>query len=247
MASSEEHYARHLAPIYAWMAGDFEAAAAAQDELLTRLGVPVAGAGQVLDLGCGHGLQSIPLARRGFQVVAVDTSAQLLDQLRERAGDLPVQTVEGDCLDLDRYCASPVAWIICMGDTLPHLGSLEDVQRLLEQVAGHLLEGGRFLVSFRDYTHELTGNDRFIPVRSDDDRIHTCFLEYETDRVRVHDLVYQRSESGWDFSASWYPKLRLSADWLIAQAALRGLVVSEDFTERGMRCVAFEYHSAKSM
>jgi len=40
-------------------------------------------------------------------------------------------------------------------------------------------------LSFRDLTPDLTGLNRFIPVRSDPDRIMTCFLEYEPETVIV--------------------------------------------------------------
>jgi len=46
--------------------------------------------------------------------------------------------------------------------------------------------------TYRDLTKELEGLDRFIPVRSDD-KIMTCFLEYESaESVAVHDLIYTR-------------------------------------------------------
>ena len=53
-------------------------------------------AGPVLDLGAGTGRVTLDLARRGHHVVALDREPLLLDALRERAGDLPVETVVGD-------------------------------------------------------------------------------------------------------------------------------------------------------
>jgi len=55
-----------------------------------------------------------------------------------------------------------------------------------------LHSGGVFVSTYRDLTKELEGLDRFIPVRSDD-KIMTCFLEYESaESVAVHDLIYTR-------------------------------------------------------
>jgi len=53
-------------------------------------------AGPVLDLGAGTGRVTLDLARRGHRVVALDREPVFLAALRERAGDLPVETVVGD-------------------------------------------------------------------------------------------------------------------------------------------------------
>jgi hypothetical protein len=48
------------------------------------------------------------------------------------------------------------------------------------------LVANTFVATFRDYTTLPAGDARFIPVRSDPDRIHTCFLEEAQQHVRVH-------------------------------------------------------------
>jgi hypothetical protein len=59
------------------------------------------------------------------------------------------------------------------------------------------------------------GLARFIPVRADDERILTCFLEDEGDAVRVHDLLYTRDAAGaWHLGKSSYRKLKLAPSWV---------------------------------
>ena len=67
------------------------------------------------------------------------------------------------------------------------------------------------VLSFRDLGVELKGDDRIIPLRSDDTRIFTCFLEYEDDYVTVSDLVYERKGEAWEFHRSSYRKVRLTS------------------------------------
>lgn len=73
-------------------------------------------------------------------------------------------------------------------------------------------------MTFRDLTFEMEGLDRFIPLRSNAESIFTCFLEYEPERVKVHDLVYTRKGDGWELRKSCYRKLRIcperSIEWL---------------------------------
>ena len=54
------------------------------------------------------------------------------------------------------------------------------------------------LITFRDLSSELTELDRLIPVRSDENTIFTCFLEYELETVKVHDIVYNRNQGKWN-------------------------------------------------
>ena len=54
--------------------------------------------GQALDLGCGSGIWSIELARRGWQVTGIDIVPRAVRRARERArqAGVEVQFVEGD-------------------------------------------------------------------------------------------------------------------------------------------------------
>ena len=75
MASVEEHYARHLGPVYAWMLGDIDAALTRAVQELDALALPARGT--AIDLGAGIGLHAVALARRGFTVTAIDSDAAL--------------------------------------------------------------------------------------------------------------------------------------------------------------------------
>lgn len=234
MTNVTEHYASHLAPIYLWMAGGSEAALRAGATEIEQLNLSVTDGATVVDLGAGFGMHSIPLARQGARVIAIDTSAMLLRTLEELAGDLPVQAVEADLLAFPDHITRKPAAILCMGDTLTHLPDRGAVDSLIEGVAAALSPGGVFVVSFRDYSVPMRDDQRFIPVRSDDDRILICFLEYEPDTVVVHDIVHERTEEGWQTRVSHYRKLRLSPQELIASCEANGFTVRREAGLRGM-------------
>jgi len=235
VAKVQDHYDDHLGPIYEWMAGPFEEACIPSARLFEELDIGPFDSGVAVDLGCGHGLQAIPLARRGFRVVAIDTCGELLTALASRAGDLPIETIDADIADFERHSPPRVDLVVCMGDTLTHLPSLADVERLVGRIGAVLDPGGHFVATFRDYvSNPLSGDARFIPVRSDDRRILTCFLEYLDDRVRVHDLVQEADESGWRTTVSSYEKLRVDPSWLTRVAQRSGLEPVLERTTRGM-------------
>ena len=121
-----------------------------------------------------------------------------------------------------------------MGDTLTHLETFDHVERLCEEVSRSLAIGGRFVATFRDYTSPAVAEKRFIPVRSDSDRILTCFLEESPHHMTVHDLLYERQGSTWSFKISSYRKLRLSPRDLERVLSSLGLQVRVESGSRGM-------------
>jgi SAM-dependent methyltransferase len=225
------HYETHLAPIYVWMAGGIEHALSQGSSdvspFLERTGVAV-------DLGAGFGMHSIPLARAGFEVLAVDSSQLLLAELRKHSVGLDVTAVEADLLVFTAYLRQPADLILCMGDTLTHLPSTNQVEQLVRAVAGSLRPGGRFVATFRDYRDLPLGDRRFIPVRSDPERILTCFLEANPERVRVHDIIHERVQGAWSMKVSSYEKLRLSPDTVVRAAEGVGMRCHIEPGPRGM-------------
>src|SRR6266851_5160341 len=195
MSTVTEHYQQLLAKHYTWMFGaSFNEKVKEQESLLSQtlgdLTKQSAGA-LAVDLGSGPGFQTIALARLGFSpVIAIDTSSELLDELRSHIGSLPVQMKEADLRDLPTVMAAERARVIvCMGDTPTHLPSKTDVIALFRSVSDALHSGGMFVITYRDLTFELRGSDRFIPVRSDENAIMTCFLEYENGKRPSNRMV----------------------------------------------------------
>jgi SAM-dependent methyltransferase len=229
MSSVNEHYECLLSQHYTWMFGtSFEERVKDQKVFLSRtlesLPNPIPRRLGV-DLGCGPGFQTIALAELGFSpVVAIDTSAELLNELRSHAGSLPIRTETADLRDLPAIVqAGQATVIVCMGDTLPHLPQKSAVSDLFRSVFDRLRQGGVFVITYRDLTKELFGTDRFIPVRTDENKIMTCFLEFENaDSVVVHDLVHVRQDSGWSLSKSSYRKLRLGIGWVREELSKAG-------------------------
>lgn len=235
MKPVRKHYEEFLAPVYSWILGDFENAHRANVELFASLELSPEHGDLAVDLGCGPGCQSVPLAERGFRVVAIDFCQPLLDELTERAADFPIRTVCDDLSDFDKHIDEPPGLIVCMGDTLVHLPDLSTVEKVIDRVSFALKPGGTFIYSIRDYvSSEPTGADRFVPVRADDEQIFTCFLDYRGDVVHVHDVLYTKQAGEWELRISDYLKLRLDTAAINGHLQAKGLNISQQFSERGM-------------
>jgi 2-polyprenyl-3-methyl-5-hydroxy-6-metoxy-1,4-benzoquinol methylase len=194
----------------------FDAKVGEQKDII-RTALGSAANGMAIDYGCGPGFQAVALAEMGFSpVIAVDSSAELLDELKSRKEGWNIELEQADITQFEHGHKATVA--VCMGDTLTHIADKDVVRSFFARVAEQLVDGGAFVITFRDLSVAATDVDRFIPVRSDADKIMTCFLEYETpETVRVTDLIYTREATGWKLEKSSYMKRRLSAEW-VAQA-----------------------------
>jgi SAM-dependent methyltransferase len=233
MASVIRHYDTLLAPIYSWMVAGPEAAFANGEADLAGV---IGRGGFAIDLGAGFGMHAVPLARAGWRVLAIDSSPVLLQELATFAGSLGVRTHRGDLLDFTEQLAAGerADLVLCMGDTLTHLESAAVVDALGHAVTRCLAPGGHFIATFRDYTRLPAGTARFIPVRADDNRILTCFLEEFHDHVQVHDLLHERIDGSWTTKVSSYRKLRLSPDRVRDAFAATGLEARIEPGPRGM-------------
>jgi SAM-dependent methyltransferase len=213
MATVKEHYENHLGKHYSWMSGGFSKKLEENRKFFKDHNLWPRGSGVAVDLGAGSGFQSIPLAELGYQVIAIDLSSHLLAELKENAKDLSIEIINDDLLNFSKHCPDTVELVVCMGDTLTHLNTHQNIREHFRKVYSALEIGGQVILTFRDLTSELKGLDRFIPIRNNANTIFTCFLEFEKDYVKVHDIIYERKHNQWELKKSVFNKIRISPQW----------------------------------
>lgn len=195
--------------------------------LLSGVGAIPGTTGRAIDLGCGPGFYALVLADLGFSVLAVDSSVALLNELKVRTQGRAISAVESDMLSALRAQQQPYDLCLCIGDTIAHCQSRADVEALIREAHRVLVQGGLFIVSLRNYEQELTGTERFIPVRSDNDCIAMCALDYSAEHVYVSDILWEHGGSGWAMTASSYRKLRLPVQWLCDRMQEVGFILED--------------------
>jgi len=98
--------------------------------------------GRVLDLCCGPGRHSLPLARRGFQVTAVDGSAFLIQKARDNAREegLEIEWVRKDMREFVRPDAFDLA--LNLFTSFGYFQNQADDERVLRNLFESLKPGG---------------------------------------------------------------------------------------------------------
>ncbi|QUM76162.1 class I SAM-dependent methyltransferase [Moritella sp. 24] len=237
MVSVEEHYESLLSDVYTWLMGGFDEAKRSNLVFFQNRNITPSSSGIAFDLGAGSGFQSIPLAELGFNVTAIDLSPKLLDELRSNSNNKSLVTINDDILNFRDHLSTNCELIVCMTDTITHLKSKNDALTIFQNSFSSLEDGGKLILTFRDLSTELKDTDRFIPVRSDENIIFTCFLEYERETVKIHDIVYIKKNDKWELNKSSYRKIRLSVEWVEKQLSNIGFKIEESSNRNGFQTI----------
>lgn len=109
---------------------------------------------QIADLGCGTGLFSLSLLKRGLRISAVDISEQMLDLVRTKTDSLPtvlkknLQIIQAD---LSEYIfPEKQDVLLAMTDTLNHLDSVQ-LNKAFLTAGKNIRPGGLFFFDLLKY------------------------------------------------------------------------------------------------
>ncbi|WP_088034261.1 class I SAM-dependent DNA methyltransferase [Evansella clarkii] len=103
--------------------------------------------GMIIDLACGTGRVTIPLAEAGFQLAGVDIHKGMLDEAERKSVNLPIAWLEQDCTQLQLTVKSRLIYMA--GNSFQHFLTNEDQDKLLNGVNKHLEDGGLFIFDTR--------------------------------------------------------------------------------------------------
>lgn len=153
--------------------------------------------GPTLDLACGTGFLSIPLAELGLAVTGVDLAPEMLDHARTKTCALPIRWVLADCRTLD--LGEQFRLITLTGNAFQEFRTRADLEGLLGSVRRHLAPGGLFAFETRfPRVSELLTPDALAGEWSED----TVWRQFEDEHGRTvtvstqqrHDAILQTVE-----------------------------------------------------
>lgn len=120
--------------------------------------------GILLDLACGTGTMSVQMAKRGYEVIGIDNSPEMLSEAREKAceAEEDILFLCQDMCDIDLY--GTVECTICLLDSLNHLESEEELLSAFKGVSLFTVPGGLFIFDVNtEYKHKcVLGDNTFV-------------------------------------------------------------------------------------
>lgn len=184
------------------------------EKLFKRSRIPVH---TVLDLACGTGEMTAILTERGYELIAVDASPDMLAQAREKAAGLagePPVFLNQSMPELDLYGTVDAA--VCCLDSLNYLTSPKDVQRTFQRLHLFIAPGG-VLVFDINSMEKLASLDGQVFLDETEEVYCVWRTEYEK-RSRLcsywMDIFTRRPDGGWDRSGEEHRQRGYAVDEL---------------------------------
>ena len=173
---------------------DYPARAAYFDEAIRRHG---GSCGILLDLGCGTGSLSEELAARGYDVIGVDNSEDMLELAMEKRiqSGHDILYLLQDMREFELY--GTVRAVVSVCDSLNYITDPEDLENVFRLVNNYLDPEGIFLFDFNtEYKYREVMGDCTIA----EDRGVCSFIwdnyYYEEERINEYDLTLFVRETG---------------------------------------------------
>lgn len=191
-----------LAAVYDRLNGevDYEALADFAGAVFARYGITPE---LVLDLGCGTGGLTFPLARRGYDMIGVDGSADMLSQAYERRIAENAPGVLFLCQDMRAFeLYGTVGAVVSSLDCMNYLTENGDLEKCFSLVHNYLDPGGVFLFDVNTpYKFEhVYGNEAYVLESEEDGRSVFCGWQNEYEErnrlCRFYLSVFTEEEDG---------------------------------------------------
>lgn len=120
--------------------------------------------GLLLDLACGTGSLSVEFAKKGFDVIAADSSADMLAQAQDKAFSegVNIMFLCQKMQETDLY--GTVRAIVCSLDSVNHLENIGEFQKTLTVLKNFIDDDGIMIFDVNTlYKHrEILGNNTFV-------------------------------------------------------------------------------------
>lgn len=155
------------------------------------------GVRSVLDVACGTGLYARVLAGLGLRVSAADISSEMLALARNKTGRQSggeIEWILSPMETLDQAATGPFDAILCMGNSLPHLLTDEQLRAALRNFRRLVAPKGVVIVQLLNYSRLLRRQERIVGVTRADRVEYIRFYDFLGDRVRFNILRLEWTE-----------------------------------------------------
>lgn len=153
---------------------------------------------KLLDVGCGIGTLSFELSIYYSHIIGIDLDSEMVsyatNQLKKSSKNIEFHQLS--MLELDqKFNKNSFDGIICFGNTLVHLDSLDQVLDFFKQSKSALKPDGKLLIQIVNYDRILSKNIKELPLIENDEIIfeRNYYYKAETNHIDFKTLLTIKS------------------------------------------------------
>jgi glycine/sarcosine N-methyltransferase len=198
---------------------------------------------RVLDAACGTGMHAIELARRGYAAAGADLSVGMVTraQANAAAAGVDVHFATAGFTELASTFSRqfpeksrvlfPFDAVICLGNSLPHLLTAQELAAGLADFASCLRPGGLLLIQNRNFDAVLDRQERWMEPQShrsgDTEWVFQRFYDFLPGGLLGFNIVTLRRKDG----EGWQQQVTSGQLYPLRQAELTTALQSSNFYE----------------
>ena len=197
--------------------------------------------GLVLDLGCGTGSMTELLAKKGYDMIGVDLSEDMLEIAMDKREqkNLDILYLLQDMREFELY--GTVRAIVSICDSMNYLLSEEDLKKVFRLANNYLDPGGIFIFDLNTpYKYRELMGDSVIAENREECSFIWENIFYEEEKINEYDLTIFRKEEGelyrkYEETHFQYAFEIPRVEALLGEAGMEVLAVYDAFTRNAPR------------
>ncbi|MBP6963381.1 MAG: methyltransferase domain-containing protein [Armatimonadetes bacterium] len=180
---------------------------------------------RILDTACGTGRHAFAFQDWGYHVIAADSSPEMVAKARKNAGDRPIAFVEAGFTELAKSDGMFDA-VTCLGNSLPHVLSDEELDASLRSMYDVLVPGGAVIIQNNNYDMIVGRAQRFMPIaarRSDGkEYLFQRFFDFHGDTLTFNLVTMVKERGDWAMHVHPIPQRALTSGLLASKLEAAG-------------------------
>jgi 2-polyprenyl-3-methyl-5-hydroxy-6-metoxy-1,4-benzoquinol methylase len=186
--------------------------------------------GKTLDLGCATGEYSLALSRKGFETLGIDIDANMIELAMQKNKKLSLlaRFLLGNCLDV--VYKNQFVNIFCIGNTLVHLNSFEEIKSSLKHIFESLKVDGTFVLQILNYDRILEKEVKSLPTLKNKGVSFVRKLTYDGEKIHFFTTLKTKSEE-FENETLLYPITSSPLIDLLQELGYRDLEVLDGFSD----------------
>ena len=133
-----------------------------------------------IDVACGTGRHVIAMSRMCIQAVGADVSKGMLDRaiVAAKEADVKARWVNCPMQELSQHVKEKFDIVLCLGNSLPHILSQEDLDKTISGFSEVLRPGGILLIQLLNYHRILKENNRIVAITKSSNNEYVRFYDF---------------------------------------------------------------------